>query len=78
MSCIRKALLAIISNKESSPKKVHNAFAYLYKGAEKDRDFMEIVTALCEHHPGIAKEFLAIMPERFIPKELAYAVDGCR
>jgi hypothetical protein len=74
---IKKALLGIITNPESDPKKVYSAFVYLYRCAEErvGSGFGEVVEALYKHHPMIAKGYLAILPERFIPKGRS-SVDG--
>ena len=74
ISRVKDALLTVIKDQNSSPHQVRNAFAYLYKDA--DRSFITVVNLLCENHPAIAEEFLDILPERFIPKDFACAVDG--
>ena len=71
---IKDALLTIIKDRNSPPHQVRNAFAYLYKDA--DRNFIEVVVLLLQNHRDIAEEFFSIMPERFIPKDLAFACDG--
>jgi hypothetical protein len=70
------ALLSVIQNPKSTPDAVHDAFSRLYTAADADRDFLNAVETLCVNHPEVAKGFLVMMPERFIPKGDAFAVDG--
>jgi hypothetical protein len=68
-------LLNVIKHPNSPHDEILWAFARLHT-ALQDTDFTEAVNALCEHHPRIAKDRLAGMPERFIPKDFSLAVDG--
>jgi hypothetical protein len=68
----KEALLNVVRNRRSSPRQVRNATAWLH--AEEQDDFTEVMVILFEHHPAIAEEFAAVIPERLIPKTSDWAV----